>query len=177
MWYWIAVTLLMLTNFGCLVANLLTLPGNWAMLAVWGLYVWAVPTAMSPGWHTVLIIAAMAVLGEILESFSGTVTAARKGASRRAIVFSLLFSILGSIAGALMLPIPVIGSAVGAVLGAAAGAFAGAWLGEASLGAEMSKRHQVGTAAMTGRMLGMLAKVVVGAAIVGYEIWLLWQYR
>ena len=79
-----------------------------------------------------------------------------------------------SITGAFIIPVPVIGNALGAVLGAAAGAYGGAWLGEAWTGADVRKRNEIGRAAMTGRMAGMLAKLAVGAAIFVFQLVSLW---
>ena len=76
----------------------------------------------------------------------------------------------GGIGGAFLIPIPVIGNAIGAVLGAAAGAFLGAWLGELWKGTDPEQRTEIGTAAMTGRMLGMAAKLAMGVAIFAVQL-------
>jgi hypothetical protein len=64
----------------------------------------------------------------------------------------------------------VVGSVIGAILGAAAGAFGGAWLGEAWIGTEMTRRNEIGTAAMSGRLFGMLAKFAIGTAIFAIQL-------
>lgn len=174
MWYGMSLAILMLTNLVCLAGNMLMLPGNWIMLACLALFLWLAPTAQGPDWTVLLVVAGMAGLAEVLELLSGSATASRKGASRRAMLLSLLLSIVGSLVGALVVPIPVIGTAIGAVGGAAIGAFAGAWIGEAWIGSDPAKRHQVGTAAMVGRILGMLAKFLMGIAIMVYEVIALW---
>jgi hypothetical protein len=69
-----------------------------------------------------------------------------------------------------VIPIPVIGTAIGAIAGAAVGAFAGAWMGEAWKGTELTLRTEIGTAAMSGRMIGMLAKLSIGAAIFVFQL-------
>ena len=89
-------------------------------------------------------------------------------------VLSLAFSMAGSIAGSFVIPVPVIGTAVGAIAGAAIGAFGGAWVGEAWKGTEIPARTEIGTAAMSGRMIGMLAKLAVGAAIFVVQLISLW---
>ena len=89
-------------------------------------------------------------------------------------LLSFSLSIAGSVGGAFLIPIPVIGSAIGAVGGAAGGAFVGAWLGEAWIGSDNRKRNEVGAAAMTGRMMGMLAKLSIGVAIFVYTTICLW---
>ncbi|MEJ7591506.1 MAG: hypothetical protein WKF77_08145 [Planctomycetaceae bacterium] len=75
---------------------------------------------------------------------------------------------------AFVVPIPIVGSVIGAILGAAIGAFAGAWLGEAWKGTVPALRNEIGTAAMSGRLLGMLAKGVVGVAIFVVQLVSFW---
>ncbi len=163
--YWGFATLLVLINGASLVLNLLLLPGNWLMVI--GLLVYLIGTDFShgPTWAVLLISVVLAGIGEVLETVMGSARAAKKGASRRAMLLSLGLSFAGSIAGTFLIPIPLIGSVIGAILGAAAGAFGGAWLGEAWKGTESGKRNEIGTAAMSGRLLGMLAKFAIGAAI------------
>lgn len=175
MWYWVAAGILLILNACSVLANLLMLPGNWIMVGCLGLFVLALPFDRGPQWPSIAVVAVMAGLGEVIEMFTGSAQAAKKGASRRAILLSFALSIVGSIAGAFLLPIPLIGSAAGAIAGAAAGAFGGAWLGEAWIGSATKKRNEVGTAAMTGRMIGMLAKLSVGVAIFVYQVFVLMQ--
>lgn len=175
MWYCIAATVLVVLNAGSVLANLLMLPGNWIMAACLAIFVAALPFDQGPQWPSVAIVCVMALLGEVIETVTGSAKAAKKGASRRAVLLSFGLSILGSIAGTFLVPIPVVGSAIGAVAGAAAGAFGGAWLGEAWIGSDNRKRTEVGTAAMTGRMIGMLAKLSVGVAIFVYQVIMLIQ--
>lgn len=172
--YWVAATLLVIVNLACVCANMLMLPGNWLMVGTLCLFLLAAGTTTGPDWTTLLIVIGLAVIGEILELFTGSAKAAKKGASRRAMILSLMLSMVGCIAGAFIIPIPVIGSAIGAVCGAAAGAFGGAWLGEAWKGGDPSKRTEISTAAMGGRMIGMLAKLTIGAAIFVFQLVSLW---
>lgn len=174
MWYWTAVTILMLTNLASLLGSLLLLPGNWVMVTALAGFVWLFPEPEGPNWTTVLVAAALAGLAELVEMVSGSMAASGKGASRRAVLLSFVLSLAGSVAGAIVVPIPVVGSAAGAIGGAAMGAFTGAWLGEVWVGSDARKRQQVGTAAMIGRMLGMLAKISMGVAILVLEIVQLW---
>jgi hypothetical protein len=165
MGYWIAAGCLILLNAISVLSNLLMLPGNWLMTGTLCVFLLVTDFEQGPGWTIVIVSAGLAAVGEILELVLGSAKAARKGASRRAVVLSLVFSIAGSLAGTMLIPIPIVGSAIGAVLGAAAGAFGGAWLGEASIGTEVTKRNEISSAAMTGRLIGMLAKLVIGVAI------------
>lgn len=173
--YWAAATILIIVNVACVSANMFMLPGNWMMVGSLCVFILTCGTETGgPDWTTLLIVLGLAILGEILELFTGSANASKKGASRRALALSLLLSMVGSIAGAFVIPIPVIGSAVGAITGAAIGAFGGAWIGEAWKGTEAAKRTEIGTAAMSGRMMGMLAKLAVGAAIFVFQLVSLW---
>jgi len=173
--YWIAATILLCLNALSLVANLFLLPGNWFMVGTLCLFILGVGSGSGgPDWTTVLVVVGLAVLGEVLEMFTGTAVASKKGASRRAMILSLVVSFIGAIAGSFVIPIPVIGGAIGAIAGAAVGAFSGAWLGEAWKGSEAGQRTEIGKAAMGGRMIGMLAKVGVGAAIFILQLISLW---
>jgi hypothetical protein len=168
--FWVSAGLLISTNAISLFLNLLLLPGNWLMVGASVLWVLATDFDRGPTWTIVIVSLALATTGELFESFLGSAQAARKGASRRAMVLSLVLSIAGSIVGTFLIPIPVVGSVLGAILGAAVGAFSGAWLGEAWIGTEMAKRSEIGSAAMSGRLWGMLVKFAFGAAICAVQV-------
>jgi uncharacterized protein len=174
MWYWTAAAILTLLNAGCVIANLFMIPGNWLMLGTLCVFLLVTDAASGPTWGTLLITGGLAAIGEVVELLGGGAKAAKKGASRRAILLSFVFSIAGSLAGTFVVPVPVVGTAIGAVVGAAVGAYSGAWLGEAWSGASAEKRTQVGSAAMTGRLLGMAAKIAVGMAIFVFQLVSLW---
>jgi hypothetical protein len=163
--FWTLATLLVLINGTSLVLNLLLLPGNWLMVAGLFFYLLATDFSRGPTWTVLLISAALAGLGEVLEMLLGSAKAAKQGASRRAVLLSLVLSFAGSIGGTFLIPIPLVGSVIGAILGAAVGAFGGAWLGGAWKGTETEKRNAISTAAMSGRLWGMLAKFAIGTAI------------
>lgn len=174
--YWFGAIILVILNGLSAASNLLMLPGNWFMVGALSLFLVVFGDATGgPDWITLIVVVGLAGLGELLEVFAGGFTASRKQASRRALVLSLVLSFAGSIGGTFMVPIPLIGSAIGAILGAALGSFAGAYVGEASLGADSARSKEIGTAAMTGRLLGMLAKVGIGAAIFVIQLVSLWR--
>lgn len=172
--YWPWVTLLIALNSVALLSNLFLLPGNWFMTGLLCIFLLVSDFGHGPTWTVVMICAAFAGLGEVLEFAMGSAQAARKGASRRAMAISMGLSFVFSIVGTFVVPIPIVGSVIGAVLGAAIGAFAGAWLGEAWKGTEPVLRTEIGTAAMSGRLLGMLAKGFVGVAIFFVQLVSFW---
>ena len=146
--------------------TVLGMPGTWLRVAVAAFYAWLVPadSAAAVGWGAVLAAAVLAALGELLEALAGVFGAAKAGGSKRGAVLALAGSLLGGLVGMVIgLPIPLVGSLLAAVLAAGAGAFLGAMIGEIWKGRRMNESWQVGKGAFWGRLLGTLAKVIVGS--------------
>ncbi len=162
---------------GCVVAwllNLVALPGNWLIVGGAALFAWLLPIAAGRGitWNIVIVLAVLALIGEIIEFAAGAAGAAKQGASRRAIALSVVGAIVGSIVGIVTgAPIPVIGSLVMALFGGAAGAFAGAYLGEAWKGRDEPARTAAGRGAFLGRIWGTVGKFAVGAIMLAIVAW------
>lgn len=156
----------------CVVAwltTLLTLPGNWIVVALAAGFAWLFPheAGRGIGWMTVGFAAALAVAGEIIEFVAGAAGAAKQGASRRAVVLSLVGAMAGSIVGMIIgAPVPVLGSFVLALVGGAGGAFVGAYVGEMWKGRAQDARIAAGQGAFVGRIWGTLGKLACGAVIV-----------
>jgi uncharacterized protein YqgC (DUF456 family) len=171
--FWLYYTLALLLVCGgglCWLSNLFSLPGNWILLGLAALFAWLAPHASGRGigWTTVGVLAGLAVLGEVIEFFAGAAGAAKQGASRRSIVFSLIGGMAGSIFGAMAgLPVPVIGSVIAALLGGSLGAFAGAYVGEKSIERPHSESMAVARGAFAGRLWGTVGKFAVGAVMLG----------
>jgi len=168
--FWAVAVLMIVSNATAVVLNLFMLPGNWLMVATVTVYALFSRFDRGPGWGIVGVTVALAILGEILETVMGSAKAARQGASRRAMLLSLVASMAGSFAGTFLIPIPIVGSIIGAIGGAAGGAFIGAWLGEAWKGTDIERRTAIGTAAVSGRMIGMAAKLFVGVVIFAVQL-------
>jgi uncharacterized protein YqgC (DUF456 family) len=172
--YWtFGVVLLLFANIACWVATVFTLPGNWGIVLLAALCAWLLPEPegmrLGFSWISVIVLAALAGLGELIEFLAGAAGAAKQGASRRAMALALVGAALGSMIGAVIgVPIPVVGSIIAAIGGGAAGAFAGAWVGEYWKGRASHERLAIGTGAMLGRVLGTIGKLVVGAVMVAY---------
>jgi uncharacterized protein YqgC (DUF456 family) len=168
LYYLAAVCLVILCCLAWL-TTLLTLPGNWFVVALAALFAWWFPVEAGRGiaWQTVGIAAALAAIGEVIEFTASAAGAAKHGASRRAVALSLLGAMLGSFAGLVIgIPIPILGPLIVAVLGGAAGAFAGAYIGETWKGRTESEKIAAGHGAFMGRIWGTLGKLAIGAAIV-----------
>ena len=163
------VTLLMLGW----VLTLLAMPGNWLMVAAVAGYVLVVPeeSAAAIGWWTVLGMVALAAIGEGLEFLAGALGVAKAGGSKRGAALALVGSLLGAIVGMFAgVPIPVVGSLIGALLFAGLGALAGAIIGEQWKGRDLEQSWQVGVGAFWGRILGTLAKTIVGSIILAVAL-------
>jgi uncharacterized protein YqgC (DUF456 family) len=146
------------------IAQLVGLPGNWAIVAAGALYAWLLPgehlTAV--GWKAVALLLALAVLGEIVEFAAGAMGVSTAGGSRRGALLAIVGSLVGGIVGLFVgLPIPIVGSLVSAVLFGGLGALAGAMLGETWKGRDFDSSLEVGKAAFVGRLLGTVAKMIV----------------
>lgn len=153
--------------------NAFSLPGNWGVVLL-AVVAAIVPTrfaadhdgTMLVDWPVIVVLLALAGLGEFLETVAGAAGAAKKGAARRSMLLALVGAMTGSILGATMtIPIPIVGPLIGAVLGGAAGAFGGAYLGEAWKGTAHEDRVAIGSAAFTGKIAGTAAKIFVGAVM------------
>jgi uncharacterized protein YqgC (DUF456 family) len=112
------------------------------------------------GW-TLMAIAVLAVLGELIEFLGGTIGARKAGASWRASLAGILGAMIGALTGTMMIPVPVIGTIIGACLGVGLAV----WLVETSRGEhpDLSFRRALG--AGLGEFIGILSKFVVGIAI------------
>src|SRR4051812_19058585 len=165
--------LLILAMLAFCVANLFSLPGNWLIVLAAAAYAGLMPAESrgSLGWPVVGGLAVLALLGEVVEIAAGAAGVKKAGGSRRGSVLALVGSFAGAIAGMVVgLPIPVVGSVIAALLFAAVGALLGAMLGESLAGRSWGKSWQVGRAAFWGRLLGTLAKALIGALMAGVAI-------
>lgn len=166
--YYLMATLLLLANLTAWFSILFLIPGNWIMVLLTALFYLFMPEDQNGISLTVLLIAiALAGLGELVEMLGGSAGAAKKGASRRAMLLSLLGTFLLSIIGAMVgTPfIPPFGTVVGAVFGGSVGAYLGAYTGEVWKGNELVDRYEISRAAFVGRILGVVGKMVIGIII------------
>jgi hypothetical protein len=167
--YWFWAALLVAGSALGWATNLVTLPGNWIVVALAAVFAFFFPDSSGHGlsWATVFVLAAMAGAGELLEFAASAATAARQGGSRRGMALALVGALFGSVLGVgLGSPIPVLGQLIGAVIGGAVGAFAGAYVGETWKGRPEDERVAVGKAAFWGRLWGTTGKLTIGALMV-----------
>ena len=140
-------------------------PGNWIMLGASVFYSWLMPNE-SPydfGIFVILIVLIFAIIGEILEFFTGAMSTKKAGGTKRGMWFSVVGSVFGSIGGIFIgIPIPIIGSLIAALLFSGVGALLGAYYGERVEGKNSKEAWKVGVSSFTGRILGSLFKIICG---------------
>jgi uncharacterized protein YqgC (DUF456 family) len=153
--------------------NLLGLPGNWMIVGVAALYAWLIPddTRIAIGWPAVGVVTGLALLGEVVELAAGAAGVKKLGGSWFGAILALMGSVVGAIAGMIVgVPVPVVGSLLAALLFGGLGALAGALLGETMRGQSFEASLKIGHAAFWGRLLGTLAKAIIGAVMAGIAI-------
>jgi uncharacterized protein YqgC (DUF456 family) len=140
-----------------LILIVLGLPGLWIMVASAVAYNLIVP-GEPIGWVTLVAVAALAFIAELLE-FTLTGRFARKyGGSRRAGWGAILGGIVGAMVG---LPVPIIGSVIGAFIGS----FLGALIAEFTGGASAVDSTRVAKGALIGRVVSTVLKIGIGFTI------------
>jgi len=164
------IVLLLLALICGLTLTVVGLPGNWLMVIAVVAYT-ALGSSESPyafSWGTVGLIAAIALVGEIIEMFASLMGVKRLGGSRRAMMMAMIGSIVGGIVGitfGTFVPIPILGPLLSLLLFAAVGAFVGAVSGELWKTRAARRSLKVGIAAMIGRLLGTAGKLLAGVLI------------
>jgi uncharacterized protein len=169
---YLGLVLLILVLIAGWCMTLLSMPGNWVMVAAVALFAWLAPEeGFDISWQTVVVLAVLAVLAELLELAASALGAKRAGGSRRGALLAICGSLVGAIVGVSVgLPIPIVGSLVGAIVFAGFGALVGAMLGETWKGRTLAESWQVGQAAFWGRLLGALAKTGIATAMLAIAL-------
>jgi len=153
----LAVVVLVLCGVAGLLLIPLGLPGLWVMVGGLLGYGWltqfrSVSVAM------IVVVVALAFIGEIVESWLGFRFARRYGGSGRAGWGALIGGLIGAVVG---VPVPVVGSVIGA--------FVGSFGGAALLEYGQSRRADVavgaGWGAVVGRAAAAAAKIALGVVI------------
>lgn len=161
------ILLLILTGLIGLVLIPFGLPGLWVIvLGVIG-YGWLSDFQTVSATFLGIIIA-LAVIGEIFESWIGFRFAQRYGASSRAGWGALAGGLVGAIVG---VPIPVIGSVIGGFVGA----FIGAAVFEYSSARRTEGAVRAGWGAVLGRAAAAGVKMALGVAMVAGSLFIALQ--
>lgn len=134
------------------------LPGLWVILAGIIGYGWITNfRTLSTGF--LILAIALALLGEVLESWVGFRFAKRYGGSSRAGWGALVGGLVGAVVG---VPIPVIGSVIGGFVGA----FIGAAAFEYTKARQAQGSVRAGWGAVLGRAAAVAIKMGLGVAMV-----------
>ena len=158
---YLCASLLVVVNAFWLVLTLLMLPGNWMMVATTALVAWwQWDKGMFSPW-TLAAIVVLAAGGEVAEFFFSALGVRKAGGTRWAALASLAGAMIGAVVGTFAIPVPVLGSLIGVCVGACAGA----WAGEAASRRRLKDSAMVSLAAGAGRLLGTIAKFVIGVLI------------
>lgn len=139
-----------------LFTHALSLPANWFILALAGVWKWTHPEAMGVGWTFFGILAGICVLGEVLEQLVQMYGGKRYGSSGR----GMIGAFLGGIAGAIFLAPVAFG--LGAIPGALGGAYLGGLAFERLHDRPWSEAHRSAMGNLYGRAVGMVLKAALG---------------
>jgi uncharacterized protein YqgC (DUF456 family) len=156
---------LLLFLFNC--AIFLGLPGSWVALA--GIVIYDLATGFSSvGWVILVVMAGIAVVGEVIESLFGLVYVAHKGATKWGVLGAFVGGLAGAIAGSTVMPF------IGTVVFGLVGAFAGAVLFEYVYYRSLDRAVQTGFSAFIGKLAAMFVKFALGLVIIGLFIYKSW---
>lgn len=147
---WLAIALMVVSLF--LIP--LGLPGAWIMVGI--LAVGAIYGAV--GLSTLITVAVIATIGEIIEFFVVKRFTAQYGGSRAAFWGAIIGGIVGVMVG---LPVPIIGSIFAGFIGS----FLGAALVTAVETRKWDQAGRVGWGVLIGRMLSAIVKTFAGIVI------------
>ena len=134
----------------------LGLPGLWVMVLAVCAY-GGLTDFKGIGAVTILVVVALAIVGEVIEAWLGFRLARRYGASKRAGWGALIGGLVGAVVG---VPVPVIGSVIGAFIGS----FAGAMIFE-YWKSDASTAVRAGWGALLGRAAATAGKMAIGFVI------------
>jgi len=153
----VAILLLAIVEVAGLLMVPLGLPGLWVMMLGVLSYGWFTDFHTVGLWTTALVLA-LALLGELIETWLGFRFARKYGASKRAAWGALIGGLVGAVVG---VPVPVIGSVIGAFVGS----FAGAAGFEYTMSARAGTAVAAGWGAVLGRAAAAAAKIALGIVI------------
>lgn len=159
--YYAWLVILVLLNGLWLATVLFGLPGNWLMVLMTSLFAWwRWEDGVFSGW-TLIAVAILALIGEVIEFLAGMVGARKAGASWRASIVGLFGAVIGAVAGTVVFPVPIVGTILGTCLGAGICV----WAVEVSRGEQPDISVERAVGAGVGKFLGIVGKFVVGIVI------------
>jgi len=142
---------------GSLILIVLGLPGLWIMVASAVTYNLIVP-GDPIGWVSLIAVAVLAFVAELIEFALAGRYARKYGGSRRAGWGAIIGGIVGAMVG---IPVPFIGSVIGAFVGS----FLGALIAEFTGGSSAGDATRVAKGALIGRVISTALKIGIGFTI------------
>jgi len=137
----------------------LGLGGNFIIIGM--ALIHALFTGFDPiSWQFLLVLVAMALLGEGIEFVVGTFYVAKQGATKAGVIGAFVGGILMASLGNQIFPV------LGAVVGSFVGAFAGAVLGEYRREKNLEPSLRIGAHAFVGRMAAILIKHLIAIIMI-----------
>jgi uncharacterized protein len=162
----LAIVLLVASGIVGLLLIPLGLPGLWVIvIGVLG-YGW-LTDFRTMGAVLLSVIIALALLGELFESWIGFRFAQRYGGSSRAGWGALVGGMIGAIVG---VPVPIIGSVIGGFVGA----FLGAAVFEYTRARQSGTSARAGWGAVLGRAAAAAGKMAIGLVMVVAALFAAW---
>ena len=128
-----------------LLLNVITLPANWIMLGLIGLWRFAYPSPGDMGVFFFAMLVGLALFGEVIEYIAQGWGSKKYGSSTSGMWAGLL----------------------GALIGALVGAWIGCYLMERYKGRNDYEARQAAKGALVGRFLGIVVKCGIGAVMLG----------
>jgi hypothetical protein len=151
----------MFVNSFWLMLVIFAVPGNWLMIASACLVAYYFRDAHVFSIATLIFITAMALIGELLEFFSGMGGARKAGAGWFASIGAIFGAVMGAVVGTFVIPIPVVGTIAGACIGAAILTA----MVELAAGKDQRRSINSGLGAGIGVLFGTTAKFLIGCVI------------
>ena len=142
-----------------LLLNVITLPANWIMLGLVGLWRFLYPSPGDMGLLFFGMLVGLAVFGEVVEYIAQGWGSRKYGSSTGGMWAGLIGAILGALIGMPFL------FGLGAFIGALAGAWIGCYLMERCRGRDDCESRQAAKGALVGRFLGIVIKCGIGAVM------------
>ncbi|MFQ9492248.1 MAG: DUF456 domain-containing protein [Bilophila wadsworthia] len=142
-----------------LLLNVITLPANWIMLGLIGLWRFAYPSPGDMGVFFFAMLVGLALFGEVIEYI------AQGWGARNTVRHQRHVGGPGALVGALA-GLPLL-FGLGAFIGALVGAWIGCYLMERYKGRNDYEARQAAKGALVGRFLGIVVKCGIGAVMLG----------
>lgn len=159
--FYVYAILMCMMNAGWLGLVFFYLPGNWLIVLTTGaLAWWQRDISMISAW-TVGVMAALAMIGEIIEFLAGMGGARKAGAGWVTSLAAVAGALFGAVAGTVLIPIPFAGTLLGACLGAGLVT----WGLEQSAGKKKDQSMRSGVGAGVGVFVGTAVKIAIGITL------------